>query len=86
MKEVSGKTWVQKAVFLEPNALFSSAFTMCSRGWYLCIELRMICKTIDAKVRNPKKKRDKPQLSDTLQQEQTSASASISSEKGKFTF
>lgn len=44
MKEVSGNTWVQKAVFLEPKALFSSAFTMCSRGWYLCMELRMIWK------------------------------------------
>lgn len=43
MKEVSGNTWVQKAVFLEPKALFSSALTMCSRGWYLCMELRMIC-------------------------------------------
>lgn len=42
MKAVSGKTWVQKAVFLEPKPLFSSAFTMCSRGWYLCMELRMI--------------------------------------------
>lgn len=45
MKEVSGNTWVQKAVFLEPKALFSSAFTMCSLGWYLCMELRMIWKT-----------------------------------------
>ena len=44
MKEVSGNTWVQKAVFLEPKALFSSAFTMCSLGWYLCMELRMIWK------------------------------------------
>lgn len=44
MKEVSGNTWVQKAVFLEPKALFSSAFTMWSRGWYLCMELRMIWK------------------------------------------
>lgn len=43
MKEVSGNTWVQKAVFLEPKALFSSALTMCSLGWYLCMELRMIC-------------------------------------------
>lgn len=42
MKAVSGKTWVQKAVFLEPKPLFSSAFTMCSRGWYLCMEFRMI--------------------------------------------
>lgn len=44
MKEVSGNTWVQKAVFLEPKALFSSALTMWSRGWYLCMELRMIWK------------------------------------------
>lgn len=42
MKAVSGKTWVQKAVFLEPKPLFSSAFTMWSRGWYLCMEFRMI--------------------------------------------
>lgn len=42
MKAVSGKTWVQKAVFLEPKPLFSSAFTMWSRGWYLCMEFRMV--------------------------------------------
>lgn len=42
MKAVSGKTWVQKAVFLEPKPLFSSALTMWSRGWYLCMEFRMI--------------------------------------------
>ena len=44
MKAVSGKTCVQKAVFLEPKPLFSSAFTMWIRGWYLCIEFKMICK------------------------------------------
>lgn len=43
MKAVSGKTWVQKAVFLEPKPLFSSAFTMWILGWYLCIEFKMIC-------------------------------------------
>ena len=42
MKAVSGKERVQNAVFLEPKPLFSSAFTTCSRGWYLCIEFRMI--------------------------------------------
>lgn len=44
MKAVSGKTWVQKAVFLEPKPLFSSALTMWSRGWYLCMELSIICR------------------------------------------
>lgn len=54
MKEVSGNTWVQKAVFLEPKALFSSAFTMCSRGWYLCMELRMIWKRrVSSELRVP---------------------------------
>lgn len=42
MKAVSGKTWVQKAVFLEPKPLFSSALTMWRRGWYLCMEFRII--------------------------------------------
>ena len=44
MNAVSGKERVQNAVFLEPKPLFSSAFTTCSRGWYLCIEFRMIWK------------------------------------------
>lgn len=43
MKAVSEKTWVQKAVFFEPKPLFSSALTMWRRGWYLCMELRIIC-------------------------------------------
>lgn len=43
MKAVSEKTWVQKAVFLEPKPLFSSALTIWRRGWYLCMEFRIIC-------------------------------------------
>lgn len=42
MKAVSGKTCVQKAVFLEPKPLFSSALTMWRRGWYLCMEFSII--------------------------------------------
>lgn len=42
MKAVSGKMWVQKAVFLEPKPLFSSALTMWRRGWYLCMEFSII--------------------------------------------
>lgn len=47
MKAVSGKTWVQKAVFFEPKPLFSSALTIWRRGWYLCMELSIICTAIE---------------------------------------